>query len=164
MFALQSVQRMSQAWSDLSVHLQTSDGRCGLRMFAAALFVISQTLRNIQITHVEREKHFIQTVLTPKCLKIMLFLRLSFSALIFHRINIWASPLSINSTFKHLTLVLIDVISIIRHLLIEYGGTSSDSFNHDMSFCASRSWASVSTVPVCCESTAAMFFKPDFTC
>lgn len=68
---------------------------------------------------------------------------------------------SIYSTFIHWSaLILIDLSSIIRDIIIEYRGTASDSLYPDVSCCTLRSWASESTG---CESPALVFSKLDFT-
>lgn len=84
-------------------------------------------------------------------------------ALIFNWISILALS-SIYCTSIHCSaLILMDLNSIIWDIVIEYRGTTYDNFYPDVSFYTLRSWASESTGLMCCESTASVFSKLDFT-
>lgn len=166
MFALQSVRRRSQVWSDLFVHIQTSDRHCGLHLLTSGLFIISHLTTNTQM---HWNNHLVYSCKEGEIFSLKLSWYLSCDvcgmpfALIFNWISILALS-SIYSTFIHCSaLILMNLNSIIRDIVIEYRGTTYDNFYPDVSFCTLRSWASESTGSMCCESTASVFSKLDFT-
>lgn len=65
--------------------------------------------------------------------------------------------------FHFYTLILIELNSTIRDILIECRDTTSDSFYPHVSFCALRSWVSESTLSMHYEAIASVFSQLDFT-
>lgn len=117
MLFLQSVWRMRQVWSDLSVHLQTSDGHCGLRALNGGLFIISHLTANTQAiwcTCIKKEKYFHWNCPDTFLLTgVVCSFPWSLIELLFGLLF-----LSIYSTFISCTLVLMNLISIIGGILI----------------------------------------------